>query len=159
DVCPGPADACRGNRRPRHGPAFRGQPVQVAARPAGRLLVLPPGLDVAAIGQPHEDRVERAGLEPGLLGEVVAVPPRGSGERLENGHRLRRESSRVVHGDEVYLGRAVPSRATSALMPARGINERTSWRGGVWTTRRACAAPSEDVALTAPRERANQAGT
>ena len=57
----------------------------------GRLTLFPGGLEEAVIGEPGEHRVERPGFEPGGLGQVISVLPRGhvARELPENGAGLR----------------------------------------------------------------------
>ena len=71
---------CLGQIRRRPAPSWRGQPfggepVQVPPRAARLRLVLPARLDQAPVGQPDQDRVQRARLQPGLPGQRVAVLP------------------------------------------------------------------------------------
>ncbi len=51
------------------------QPVQVPPRPARLRLVLPARLDQAPVGQPDQDRVQRARLQARLPGQRVPVLP------------------------------------------------------------------------------------
>jgi hypothetical protein len=53
-----------------------GEPIQMAPGSPWRLIVLPFRGDHTAVGQPDEDRIERAGLQVCLFGDFVAVPPR-----------------------------------------------------------------------------------
>ena len=54
--------------------------VQVPRRAPGRRVALPAGLEQLAIGQAHEDRVQRSRLQPDLLPQLVAIAPgRGLG--------------------------------------------------------------------------------
>ena len=54
---------------------------------------------MTALGQPHEDRVDRAGLEAELPAQVVAVAPAGRvvGQREHDGDRLGRGFARTPH--------------------------------------------------------------
>jgi hypothetical protein len=99
-----------GQRGRRAGQAVRGQPVQVPARPPGHRLVLPARLDQAPLGQPDQDRVERAGLQAGLAGQRVPVPPlrRLRRQRGQHRQRLNGELSPGRHaGDSIYVDRAM----------------------------------------------------
>jgi len=85
------AVGARGGQRGHEVAAGAGQAVQMAGRPAvdGRL---PRCFQQPAVGQPHQDRVQRSGLEVHLGGQVVAVPPAGrvGGQRPQYVDRLRR---------------------------------------------------------------------
>ena len=59
----------------RGGPPVSGQPVQVPPWPAWLRLVLPARLHQPPVSQPDQDRIQRARLQAGLLGQRVAVPP------------------------------------------------------------------------------------
>jgi hypothetical protein len=65
---------CRQRRRRRRQP-IAGEAVQVAPGPPGGLTFLPAGLDDLPVGQPDQDRVQGSRLQPGLAGQVIAVPP------------------------------------------------------------------------------------
>ena len=95
-----------GQRGRRAGQAVRGQPVQVPPRPPGHRLVLPARLDQAPLGQPDQDRVERAGLQAGLAGQRVPVPPlrRLLRQRGQHRQRLNGELGPGRHaGDSIYV--------------------------------------------------------
>ena len=101
-----------GQRRAGGDQALGGEPVQVPARASGRLLVLPPRLDQPPLGQPDQDRVQRARRQPGLFGDQVPVQPRGRVrlERGQHGQCLGGEPRTTSHDTELYLGRGTPSR-------------------------------------------------
>ena len=99
--------------RPGRGQPVRAEPVQVPPRAPGWLPVLPARLDQAPLSQPDQDRVQRARPQPGLLGEQVAMPPRG-GIRLQRSQYrqcLGGEPGTTSHGVELYLGRHLGSTA------------------------------------------------
>src|SRR5690348_8581445 len=68
-------DRYRRQRRPGTCQPPGGQPVQVPARPADWLPFLPARLDQPTVGEPDQDRVQAARLQPGVLGDPVPVPP------------------------------------------------------------------------------------
>jgi len=90
----------RGRRQP-----VGGQPVQVPPWPSRLRLVLPARLYQAAVGEPDQDRVQGAGLEPGLPGERVTMPPlrRLCAQRRQDCQCLRGEP-----GPLIYIGRQNP---------------------------------------------------
>lgn len=59
--------------------------------PTDGRVVLPGGGDQALIGEPDQDRIQRAGLETDLLSEVVTVTgPAGIvGQRVQHSEGLR----------------------------------------------------------------------
>ena len=72
-------------------------------RPGGQ-LGLPGGLQQPPVGQPHQDRVHRAGLEVELLAQRIAVPPGGGLLRQRKDHRggLRRRTTGTGHWPTLY---------------------------------------------------------
>ena len=77
----------------------RRQAVQVPGRPPRRRVGLPPRLQQLAIGQSHQDRVQRAGSQPDLESQLVAVAPRRriGRERPENLGGLARRAAVSGH--------------------------------------------------------------
>ena len=77
----------------------RRQAVQVPGRPPRRRVGLPPRLQQLAIGEPHQDRVQRAGPQPDLESQLVAVAPRRriGRERPENVGGLARRAAVSDH--------------------------------------------------------------
>ena len=77
----------------------RGQAIQMAGRAPRRRVGLPTRLQQVAIGQSHQDRVQRAGTQPDLKSQLIAVAPRrGVGhERRENLGSLARRAARSSH--------------------------------------------------------------
>ena len=71
----------------------------MAGRAPRRRVGLPTRLQQVAIGQSHQDRVQRAGTQPDLKSQLIAVAPRrGVGhERRENLGSLARRAARSSH--------------------------------------------------------------
>ena len=77
----------------------RRQAVQVPGWPPRGRFVLPPRLQQLAIGESHQDRVQRAGSQPDLQAQLVAVAPRQriGRERPENLGGLARRAAVSDH--------------------------------------------------------------
>ena len=71
----------------------------MSRRATGGRIRLPVGMQQVAVRQSHQDRVERAGPEPDLLAEFVAVTPGGrlGGQGAQDGLGLRRERAGSQH--------------------------------------------------------------
>lgn len=68
--------------------AFGGKPVQVTGRAPGNGSGLPFGVEQPAIIQPHQHRIQRAGLQPRLGREVITMAP-GAGVPEQDGKQGR----------------------------------------------------------------------
>src|SRR3954469_19564598 len=93
----------------------RGQAIQVAGRAPRWRVGLPPRLQQPAIGQSHQDRIQRAGTQPDLESQLVAVTPRRriSRQRTENVCSLARRTTIPEHATkstyvEVDLKPSIP---------------------------------------------------
>jgi hypothetical protein len=77
----------------------RRQPIQMPGRSPSWRVGLPPRLQQAAIGEPHQDRVQRARPEPDLKSQLIAVAPRQriGRERLDNLNGLTRRAAISDH--------------------------------------------------------------
>ena len=104
----------------------------MAGRAPRRRVGLPTRLQQVAIGQSHQDRVQRAGTQPDLKSQLIAVAPRrGVGhERRENLDSLARRAARSSHA-------AKSTYVELDLNPCPWVR---SWRAA---SRRRCWVPTE----------------
>ena len=88
----------------------RRQAVQVPGWPPRGRFVLPPRLQQLAIGESHQDRVQRAGSHPDLQAQLVAVAPRQriGRERPENLGGLARRAAVSGHPPKSTYVEIVP---------------------------------------------------
>src|SRR5262249_12108541 len=91
--------------------------------PARLWLVLPARLDQAPVGQPDEDRVQRARLQAGLLGQRVPVLPlrRLIAQRGQHGQGLRRELGTRRHAAHSPYVMGKPSPDDRMSGPGSGL--------------------------------------
>src|SRR5215471_1739429 len=125
--CPLPRQpgAGTGGRQTRSGerPAVGRQAVRVAGRPAGPLGIDPARLQAPPLGQPDQDRVQRAGPEPQAPAEVVAVVPgvRRLEQRREHLQGLGRGVWPTGHGRKSTY-------SVNATQPFLGVLHLRPWR-------------------------------
>jgi hypothetical protein len=101
----------------------------VPSRAPGWLPVLPARLDQAPLGQPDQDRIQRARPQPGLLGEQIAMPPGGRFclQRSQYRQCLGGEPGTASHDVELYLGRYLGSTLMEETLSKISHSLLTDW--------------------------------